>query len=483
MERNLIAFCGFEQCVDEETEYLTQEGWKKIKYYTGEPIAIYTKEGNIYFDYPQRYIKAPATNWYYINSCHGINQRVSEEHNIYYTDSNNELKHSLMCDIYKEHTEKGFEGNFITTFKTTSFGVNLTEAELRLIMVIKKEGTFKNNKIYIKLNEDNKVQRLQELLIQAKVNYEVTIGNKNTLIHSFYPPFNIKKCFKELWMCSQEQMKFIMDELYFWGGHKRSNGSVEYYTSDKQFADFIQLIHSCLGYKTFIREYRMGYQIIGSPNLKATIEKQTGIIVSKATEGEFKYCFTVPTGMWVCRRNERINVTGNSGKDYSCKRLITTRGYMKVAFADALRDIAFSIIGVTHEEGTKNYEQLKQTKLIGDLTLRNIMENLGAGIRKYDENFWVKAALVNISKIYRNICISDLRYYNEYVLLKNYCKDNNINFKLIFCDYHSPNYNDKNTHESARLAKYLKSLGYKDQQEVSDADMQAFSLVEYMKKD
>lgn len=171
----------------------------------------------------------------------------------------------------------------------------------------------------------------------------------------------------------------------------------------------------------------------------------------------------------------------NSGKDYSCERLIMTRGFKKVAFADALRDIAFSTIGIPFDEGMKQYEELKLTKLVGDLTLRNIMENLGAGIRKYDENFWVRSALKQIKETTCDVCISDLRYYNEYVLVKAYCNENNIDFKLVFCDYHGANYEENNPHESARLAKYLKSLGYKDQQEVADADMQTFSLVEFIK--
>ena len=40
-----------------------------------------------------------------------------------------------------------------------------------------------------------------------------------------------------------------------------------------------------------------------------------------------------------------------SGKDYSAKRLVTTMGYKKEAFADALREVAFNIIGLPYEEG------------------------------------------------------------------------------------------------------------------------------------
>lgn len=160
-----------------------------------------------------------------------------------------------------------------------------------------------------------------------------------------------------------------------------------------------------------------------------------------------------------------------SGKDYSCKRLITTKGFEKVAFADALREVSFKLLGYSVEEGMKHYEDLKKSPIYNGLTFRNILENLGSAIRKYDRNFWAKTVLVRIKQTSKNICISDLRYPNEYIVLKSFCDKNDIDFKLIFCDYKSPGYNDKNPHESAQLARYLKDLGYKDQEIVDENDI------------
>ena len=155
-----------------------------------------------------------------------------------------------------------------------------------------------------------------------------------------------------------------------------------------------------------------------------------------------------------------------------------TKGFKKISFADPLRCIAFKVIGIPYEEGMKQYVELKQKEIINGLTFRNILENLGSGVRKYDKDFWVKAALEEIKSTGKNICIDDLRYYNEYEILKNYSLENNIDFKLVFCDYHSEFYEEDNPHESAALAKYLKDLGYRDQQYVEDIDMQTFSVVE-----
>lgn len=163
-----------------------------------------------------------------------------------------------------------------------------------------------------------------------------------------------------------------------------------------------------------------------------------------------------------------------SGKDYSAQRLMMTKGFKRAAFADTLRKAAFHTIGIDFEEGMKRYDELKQTELINGLTFRNILENLGSAIREYDKDFWAKAVVKEIGSCVDNICISDLRYSNEYWVLKEYCDKNNISFKLVFCDYKSDRYEENNPHESARFAKYLKDIGYKDQEYVREEDIEQY---------
>lgn len=163
-----------------------------------------------------------------------------------------------------------------------------------------------------------------------------------------------------------------------------------------------------------------------------------------------------------------------SGKSFSTARLIMTKGYKAFAFADALRDVAFKAIGIPYKEGMQKYEELKQTELINGLNFRNILENIGSAVRRYDEDFWAKTVITLIKECTDNVCISDLRYPNEYFVLREFAKRNSIDFKLVFCDYHSDRYQDDNPHESAALANYLKSLGYKDQQYVLEEDIKKF---------
>lgn len=175
-----------------------------------------------------------------------------------------------------------------------------------------------------------------------------------------------------------------------------------------------------------------------------------------------------------------------SGKDYRCQQLLKQGNYKKMAFADALRKIAFTSLGVKVDKGLENYEWMKANGCIrtifedgSDVTInfRKFLEFMGTeGIRSYDNDFWCKCLIKDIDNTDEklNICISDLRFYNEYKYLKEYCDKKGYEFSFIFCDYHSDRYDPFNTHASARLANFLKEIGYADGDEIKDDDMQIY---------
>ena len=173
-----------------------------------------------------------------------------------------------------------------------------------------------------------------------------------------------------------------------------------------------------------------------------------------------------------------------SGKDFQCN-LLVDKGYKKVAFADALRDIAFSSFGIPLPFGMQRYDEMKSNEdcikvctedSLHKLSFRQYLELLGTqGIRKYDNDFWCRAALKTIAdNDYRKVCISDMRFLNEYYYLKAFAEKNGYEFKVIFCNYRSDRYQDNNTHESAIMANFFATHGYEDLEELSDKDFEAF---------
>lgn len=150
-----------------------------------------------------------------------------------------------------------------------------------------------------------------------------------------------------------------------------------------------------------------------------------------------------------------IGVAG-SGKDFQCSRLVEL-GYEKMAFADALREISFAALGIPYDEGIEKYEELKRTPFINGKTLREFMEALGTeGIRKYNKDFWVNCVKKKILESKSNVCISDMRFVNEYWAIRDLCQEFDFEFDVYFCDYHSERYQKFNPHPSAVLAQHLR---------------------------
>lgn len=160
-----------------------------------------------------------------------------------------------------------------------------------------------------------------------------------------------------------------------------------------------------------------------------------------------------------------------SGKSYQSKKLVEERKFVKLSFADPLREIAFNVIGMDFESGMEKYAELKQTEIINGLNFRNILENLGASVRKFDKDFWARALVTKVDSLTDNIVIDDMRYPNEYIALKNYCSTKGIAFSAYFCNFKSAVYDANNQHESAGMSNYLAQLGYNDLQLVDYKDI------------
>lgn len=93
---------------------------------------------------------------------------------------------------------------------------------------------------------------------------------------------------------------------------------------------------------------------------------------------------------------------------------------IRYAFADSLKKHVSDILGVTIEYIDEN----KDVVIIDDILIRNHLVN-----HTYDKD-WTQILLDQI-KTDDHVIISDMRFMREYLVLKDYCKENNIEFKII----------------------------------------------------
>lgn len=172
-----------------------------------------------------------------------------------------------------------------------------------------------------------------------------------------------------------------------------------------------------------------------------------------------------------------------SGKSYASEVLVREQKFKKLSFADCLRSMAFQLLNIKPAVGMQIYTELKSTEIYNGLNFRNILENLGSAIRGQDKDFFARALTNEIRKLKteHSVCIDDMRYTNEFIVLSDFCKRNKIKFTAVFCDYHSDRYNEDNQHESTQLSRYLKQIGYKHGQIIDEVTIYAYNQIEKLR--
>ncbi|MEV1157745.1 hypothetical protein AB0J27_20335 [Micromonospora chokoriensis] len=110
-----------------------------------------------------------------------------------------------------------------------------------------------------------------------------------------------------------------------------------------------------------------------------------------------------------------------SGKDTIAAHWVAQRGFVRYAFADALRDLAMGldpiitpdmtvrrsarlsdVVDVVGWEGAKSYAEV-----------RRLLQRLGVAVRDLDEDFWLRRVMLKISASAKPAVVTDVRFTNE----------------------------------------------------------------------
>jgi hypothetical protein len=190
-----------------------------------------------------------------------------------------------------------------------------------------------------------------------------------------------------------------------------------------------------------------------------------------------------------------VGVIG-SGKTYQ-RDLLVKKGFVAIDFKDELIDMCEDLVGYGIRD---NYDKFKES-IVGmeplnareytrsypmAMTGRRLLQRLGTDVmRNRDPEYWIKAwhrkALVALGQG-KSVAVADVRFENEVDEILRLGKDlpDQVKTRIVFCNYHSHQYNDKSNHESEKLAQSLIRLGLKDQDEVTPS--QILSLKSILQK-
>ncbi len=359
MDKGWIAvLSGPGGCVDCDTEFFTGYGWKRIADYTqGDKVLQYNEDSTAELVDPVRYIKEPCNNLWHFETKYGINQTLCDEHRIVYWSRKGKQHECNIKDIIEKQSipnATGWEGRFKTSFKYGGKGIDLTDAEIKVMCAVICDGNFPkkstNNYCRFHIKKDRKKERLREIFTDANIEWhEATSAAEGYIDFYIYAPRREKE-FTEYWYdCNNHQLQVICDNILFWDGstNKTKTGKErkQFSTNIKSTAEFVQFAYTACGYRATIgtrdrsgqKYFTCGkwytrksveYNVIITDRIFVGIcsdyrakHKKTQITQVPTVDG-FKYCFTVPSGMLVLRRKDCIFITGNCGKSASTKALI-----------------------------------------------------------------------------------------------------------------------------------------------------------------
>ena len=134
------------RCVDQETEFLTPTGWKKLPDYAeGDLVAQWNPNTDqAEFVEPLEYIRTPCTEMIHFKTRKGIDQMLTPQHRVVFYNEKGQLCETTAQDIHDDNLRtRGWRGKTPVTFKAPARpGIDLTDAEIRVMVAVIADGSF-----------------------------------------------------------------------------------------------------------------------------------------------------------------------------------------------------------------------------------------------------------------------------------------------------------------------------------------------------
>lgn len=107
-----------------------------------------------------------------------------------------------------------------------------------------------------------------------------------------------------------------------------------------------------------------------------------------------------------------------SGKDTAARAFVRA-GWLRVGFADAVREEVFSLFPAAADIPDDRKEE--KMDVLGGKSLRDLLIEVGMGRREQDPDYWVKIARQRIEQALgegRSVVVSDVRMENELAMIR-----------------------------------------------------------------
>lgn len=336
-----ISFVGAKfaanECFDEETEVLTEEGFYKFSELPrGLKVAQYNMETKeVSYEIPLDYIEKDYQGLMHHYDSMSTNIKVTPNHDIIVINPHSK----------KMRKAKSCEGKWGRNFSYPSSGfINKNESthltnEERLLIALQADGSLfgttpsgvGRRDFSFNLGKQRKIERLEKILNDCNIQYykrnrESIIKTEMTVISAKLPdwvnPFDVKNFnWIDINKTNETWVDEFVEELMFWDG---SQGV--YYNTNEQAVDKIQIMCSLNGYtvnKGINRKSEEGLKGKRPDGVPFKTSKTCFVLYIRKTdtityphrkEVEYDgkvYCVTMPLGTVITRRGKRISIQGN----------------------------------------------------------------------------------------------------------------------------------------------------------------------------
>ena len=336
-----ISFAGVKfaanECFDDETEVLTEDGFYKFKDLPKNlKVAQYNMETKeISYELPLEYIEKEYQGLMHHYDSSATDIKVTPNHDIIVINPHSK----------KVRKAKSFEGKWGRNFLYPSSGlINKSEStnitpEERLLVALQADGSLfgttpsgvGRRDFSFNLGKERKVERLEKILKDCGIEYykrykESCIKTKMTVISAKLPdwvdPFNVKNFnWVNVHRTNETWVDEFVEELMFWDGTEGC-----YYNTNEQAIDKVQIMCTLNGYTVNKGVNRTAEETLkwkrpdGVPFKTAktcfvlSIRKTDTITYPHRKEVYYDgkvYCVTMPLGTVVIRRGKRVSIQGN----------------------------------------------------------------------------------------------------------------------------------------------------------------------------
>ena len=345
---NVIVIHGGAGCVDCDTEFFNGFEWKSIRDFNiDDNVLQYSgTTKNCELVKPAAYIKMPCEvlTEFKSNQEDGIDICVSDDHWWLYDNGREFIKEQTKDILEKHKNSSGFRGRIPATFKSTKKGVKITSELVALIGGILHSDYFafnpNNNICYIKFPKNSKELDFQIFtfgLASLQRDYEVKIIGDGK-VFTFMVDDYIGRMIFDWTFFSEDNARQIIETFknQYSSGNKLRNDN-KLVSNNKSALDYLQGLYAICGIRTHITQKN---KIISTMETEYTLvvdsidrnytlvdktpkgyEKKVAPKPYKTKDG-FQYCFSVPSGVLILRRNGKIFATGNCGKTASLTGLL-----------------------------------------------------------------------------------------------------------------------------------------------------------------